>query len=125
MLGLPFGARPVAAVMLFVAASALVWAGVGLLGFALYNGFVPLTGSAWGAALIAATLLLFVPIGWAMIALARSPSPKLHAPEPRVAQKESDVALGLLADLAKDKPLLAMLVAGLLGAAETLRARRE
>ena len=107
--------------LLLIAGAALIWIGIGFAGYAIYAALIDAAGSA-GAAAIAGACLLVVPLG-ATAFLALKPRRTLRPPE--VIEPRSDQAtLELLANLAKDKPLLAVLFAGALGAAETLRRRR-
>ena len=77
------------------------------------------------AAAATAAFLLVGPLIAVLVMHSRRPRPLLAHPEPRpVQQVEDNAVLQLLAGVAKEKPLLAVLFAGVIGAAETLR-RRE
>jgi len=111
--------------LLLVAAAALIWIGIAFAGYAIYVALLVNLQPAWAAAITAACLLA-VPYAMFMMLVVKRPRAALHAPEPRAAQAYPDKAtFQLLADFAKDKPLLAVLIAGVLGAAETVRRRRE
>jgi hypothetical protein len=103
----------------------MIWVGVGAGAYAVYVAFVPLAGAGWAAAIVAG-LLLSGPLGCLLIISLRAPRPKLYTPEPtRLPQSDTDrAALALLANVAKEKPLLAMLFAGLIGAAGAVLKRK-
>jgi hypothetical protein len=125
-LGQRLGVRAVAGLLLLITASALIWVGVGFAGYALYLALLPQSGPPLAAA-IAALVLVIGPLGWAVIVLLHSarPRPQIHPPDPRFAAIDADnTALNVLAQVAQDKPLLAVLFAGILGAAEAIRRRK-
>src|SRR5690242_5827399 len=125
-LGQRLGVRAVAGLLLLITASALIWVGVGFAGYALYLALLPQSGPPLAAA-IAAVVLVIGPLGWAVIVLVRKPKPRpqVQPPDPRFAQVEADnAALNVLAQVAQEKPLLAVLFAGILGASEALRRRK-
>lgn len=125
-LGQRLGIRAVAGLLLLVTASALIWVGVGFAGYALYLALLPQSGPALAAA-IAALILVIAPLGWAVIALLRKPQPRaqIHPPDPRFAAPDADsAALNVLAQVAQERPLLAVLFAGILGASEAIRRRK-
>jgi hypothetical protein len=114
--------RVAARVLLLVVASALIWVGVAFAGYGLLLAFLPALGPAW-AAIAAAVVLLIAPLiacisfalhGW-RAAPAQSPMPEPH-PE--------QIGLAALAGVAKEKPLLAVLLAGLMGAAGAISQRK-
>jgi hypothetical protein len=126
-LGQRLGVRAVAGLLLLVTASALIWVGVSFAGYALYLAILPRSGPSLAAASVA-LILMVVPLGWAAIVLLRRPSPRaqLHPPDTRFAQPNADnAALNVLAQVAQEKPLLAVLFAGILGASEAIRRRKE
>jgi len=102
-----------AGVMLGVAASLLMLFGLAWGGYAIFVSFVDHVGVAWAAAITAA-IFLFVPVIVLVAALAfRKPKPK-----------EGNAAIiSALASMAKDKPFLALLAAGLFGAADVVMSR--
>jgi len=114
-----------AALLLFICSAVLVLGGAGFACYALYAAFVPLVGNAYAAAITAAILLLAPSLGLVLLshrarrgrirnleqaALGQSP----FTPSP------DNVALGFLAGLARDKPITAVLLAGVFGAAASL-----
>ena len=126
-LGQRWGVRAVAGVLLLIAASALIWVGVAFAGYALYLAFVPKTGEAWAAA-IAAAILVIGPLGWTMMLLLRRPRarPQIQAPDPRITRQDPEAAtLNMLAQVAQEKPLLAVVFAGILGASEIFLRRKH
>ena len=118
--------------MLIITASALIWVGTAFAGYAIYLALIPQTTAPWAAA-IAAVVLVIGPLGWAAIVNlrrpAQAPKPRLHQPDPRIAAAtpaDADTAaLNLLAKVAQEKPLLAVVFAGILGASEAIANRRN
>ena len=112
--------RAVQAVLL-LALAASVFAGAGFAGFAIFMALAPVMAPAWAAA-IAAAILIGVPLLVAFVVRARVRAPRTQ-PQPQAAvggQNPETAAVAMIAGLAKEKPLLAVLFAGLLGAAGTL-----
>jgi hypothetical protein len=123
--GQRLGAQAIAGAVLIILASALIWVGVAFAGYALYLALLTRTAAPWAAA-IAAAVLVIGPISWAVIMNWRAPRAQFYAPETRVAPVEThDAMLGLLAKIAQDKPLLAVVFAGILGASEAILHRKE
>lgn len=118
--------------MLIITASALLWVGTAFAGYAIYLALIPQVTAPWAAA-VAAVVLVIGPLGWAAIVNMRrpahAPKPRLHQPDPRidtVAPGDAETAtLNLLAKVAQEKPLLAVVFAGILGASEALTNRRN
>lgn len=114
-----------AALLLFFASVVLVLAGAGFACYALYAAFVPLVGSAIAAAITAA-ILLFVPLlGLVLLSFcarrARSRIREQSATgQSPFTPSPDNVALGFLAGVARDKPITAVLLAGVFGAAAAL-----
>ena len=113
--------RVAARVLLLIAASALIWAGVAFVGYGLLTAFQPALSLA-RAALAVGAILLFPPLiacvvfclqGW------RS-APQIVQPDVR----PEDAGLSILAGMAKERPFLALLVAGLMGAAGAISQRK-
>src|SRR6266699_7281630 len=108
-IGQQFGARAIAGAILMIAASALIWVGVGFAGYALYLAFLPNAGAPLAAAL-AAFILVIGPLGWVAIANLRhahAARPKFHAAEVQVTPADPEGAtLALLAKVAQEKPIL-------------------
>lgn len=131
-MGHRIGAQAIGGAVLIITASALIWVGTAFAGYAIYLALIPQTTAPWAAA-IAAIVLVIGPLGWAAIVnLRRSPhpeKPKLHQPDPRlsgVAPADADTAtLNLLARVAQEKPLLAVVFAGILGASEAIANKRN
>jgi hypothetical protein len=127
-LGQRLGAQAIAGAVLLILASALIWVGVAFAGYAMYLGLLTRTAAPWAAA-IAAAILVIGPIGWAVIMNWRPPRglrPQFHTPDPRVTPTETqDAMLGLLAKVAQEKPLLAVVFAGIIGASEAVLRRRD
>ena len=121
------GAHAVATAVLLIIASALIWVGVAFAGYAIFLAFEPHSGAPWAAA-FAAAILVIGPLAWTVImnvrgARARAP---LHAPEPRAAPApDENATLSLLAKVAQEKPLLALVFAGIIGASEAILHRRD
>src|SRR5215475_13981351 len=125
-LGQRLGARAVAGLLLLVTASALIWVGVGFAGYALYLAFLARAGPPWAAA-IASAILDVGPLSFTVILLLWKPRVRaqIHPPDPRFARAEGDnAALNVLAQVAQEKPLLAVVFAGILGAFEALLRRK-
>ena len=106
------GAKAVFAVF----ALALVFFATGLLVQAIAEGFASLVGPAWGDA-ITAGILLVPALLWALVvSLSRRP------PQPR---SSNGILRALFAAIAKDTPWVAVIGAGLAGAAEVFFSRNK
>jgi hypothetical protein len=127
-LGQRLDAQAIAGAVLLILASALIWVGVAFAGYALYLASLTRTAAPWAAA-IAAAILVIGPIGWAVIMNFRAPRAsraQFCAPDTHVAPAETqDAMLGLLARVAQEKPLLAVVCAGILGASEAILHRKD
>ena len=117
--------------MILITASALIWVGTAFAGYAIYVALIPQTREPWAAA-IAAAVLVVAPLGWALLVLRRSSrnsTSKLHQPDPRAAPAVNldpdNATLNLLAKLAQEKPLLAVMFAGILGASEAISHHKQ
>ena len=118
--------------MLLVTASAFIWVGTAFAGYAIYLALIPAAPAPWAAA-IAGIVLVVGPVVWAILLLVRRkrppPAPRMHQPDPRMPPAMAGTAeaatLDLLAKIAQDKPLLAVLFAGILGASEAMANRRN
>ena len=123
---------------MLITASALIWVGVAFAGYAIYLAMLPQFVAPMAAA-IAAVVLVTGPLGWALFVVRRrhyhhQPEIRLHQPDPTVAAAAAMAAatppgadaatLNLLAKVAEQKPLLAVLFAGLLGASEAINQRK-
>jgi hypothetical protein len=129
-MGQRLGANALAGLVLLIVASALIWVAVAFAGYALYLAFLPKTGAPWAAA-VAASILIAGPITAAVIMKIRAPAPAPKPPPLHVAQAQvqpaetQDATLKLLAKVAEDKPLLAVVFAGILGASEAILRRKQ
>lgn len=127
-LGQRLGAQAIVGAVLLVTASALIWVGVGFAGYALYLALLPNAGAPLAAAL-AAVILVIGPLGWAAIAnlrYAHAARPKFHPAEVQVTQADPQAAtIALLAQVAQEKPLLAVIFAGILGASQAMQHRKH
>jgi hypothetical protein len=127
-LGQRLGANALAGLVLLIVASALIWVAVAFAGYALYLAFLPQAGAPWAAALSAAVLIVG-PVTAAVILKLRTPRQKhaaLRVPETQITPAETqDATLKLLAKVAEDKPLLAVVFAGILGASEAILRRKQ
>ena len=127
-LGQRLGAHAIAGAVLLILASALIWVGVAFAGYAIYLALLPRAGAPWAAAM-AAAILVIGPIGWAVIMNVRTPRaarPQFHTPDARITPAETqDATLSLLAKVAQEKPLLAVVFAGILGASEAILHRKD
>jgi len=114
--------------VLAITASALIWVGVGFAGYAIYLAFLPQTGAPWAAA-CAAAILVIGPLTYAALVNIHMPhvaQPRLHTPDAHVTPAQAENAtLTLLAKVAEEKPLLAVLFAGILGASEAVMHRKD
>ena len=121
------GAQAMVGAVLLVTASALIWVGVGFAGYALYLAFLPNAGAPLAASL-AAVILVIGPLGWVAIAHLRNAhaaKPKFHPAEVQVTPADPEGAtLALLAKVAQEKPLLAVVFAGILGASQAIQHRK-
>jgi hypothetical protein len=111
-------------VTLLIVAIAAVFAGMTFAGVAGFLALEPYMLPAWAAVIVAAVLIVPVLIG-AIIVRARAVPPQPKAATQQVAAGPNDAAIALIAGMARDKPLLAVLFAGLLGAAGTILQNRE
>lgn len=100
--------KAAAGIVLGLIAGSLILVGVSFAAFAIFTALVPPVGTA-GAAALTAVILLIVPVFYVLFAA-------LSADRRREASGEAAL-LNVFALLAKDKPLLAMVGAGLAGAA--------
>jgi len=113
------GGLTVGKVVLAVVALGILWIGIGFAGFALAAALTPVIGVPLAAAAAA-----FVLIGTSvvLVLIARPHVAALSAPR-KEKEKDGQAEMAMMAALssvAKDKPLLAVLSAGLFGAADVL-----
>ncbi len=110
-------ARLGAKAVFLVMALALVFFGAGLLALAIAAVFAPLVGPAWGDA-IAGAILLLPPLLWAVaVSLSRPVRPQPPPP--------SGILRALFGAVARETPWIAVLGAGLAGAAEMFLNRNK
>lgn len=112
--------QAVNAVLILVLA-AVVFTGVAFLAGAAFFALLP-EMQPWSAALIVGGVLVGLTLAAALVIRAKSRHPVQQAtPKPvGSAIGPETAAMGLIANLAKEKPLLAVLFAGILGAAGTV-----
>ena len=110
-------ARLSAKAILLAMAVGMAFFGVGLLGFALALSLVTLFGIA-GATAIAGGVLLVPPLFWALIRL--SFRPRKPPPPPT-----SSIVAALMAAVAKETPWIAIIGAGIAGAADMFLNRNK
>ena len=112
-------ARLTAKAIFTACAIALAFFGIGFLGLALCTALVELLGVAGAYALVGA-LFLLPPLIWALVLMSGSRQPK---PEPP--NNSGQVARALLAAVARETPWVAIVGAGLAGAAEMFLNRQK
>jgi hypothetical protein len=126
--GQRLGAQAIGGAVVLITASALIWVGTAFAGYAIYLALIPAIREPWAAA-IAGVVLVIGPFAYALLLIARRPrdnKPRLHNPEPLPASADPEAAtLNLLAKVAQEKPLLAVVFAGILGASEALAQRKN
>jgi hypothetical protein len=101
--------------------AALVFAGVVFAGTAIMLALSPHIGLA-GAAAATAGILLFLPIVVSIFVKLRTPRPLPPRP---IARAESTAMLAAISAVAVDRPLLAVLGAGVLGVVDVLLKQRR
>lgn len=116
-----------AALLFFLCGAVMVLAGAGFACYALYAYFVPIVGGTAAAAIAAAVLLAVPALALIFFSLrARRARNRLlekleeAAANSTVPNSPDNVTLTYLAALARDKPVVAVLLAGVFGAAMTL-----
>jgi hypothetical protein len=119
--------RIAAALLIFVGAAVSVAAGAGFAAYAIFAAFLPTFGAAWAAVMTAAILLLVPALGLIVLSLrARRARNELietlekAAASTAFSKNPSNITLTYLASLAREKPLIAILLSGLYGAATML-----
>jgi hypothetical protein len=115
------GGLTVAKVVVAIVALGILWIGIGFAGYAITAAFIPFVGLAVAAAIAAVVLIAVAGI---LVLIAKPHAARLAVPGKD--QQQGDVAmLAALSSVAKDKPLLAVLSAGLFGAADVLLKDRK
>jgi hypothetical protein len=112
--------QAVRAVLALIAVAA-VFAAMTLAGLALLLALMPHMHPAWAALVSAVALIAPVVVGAAIM---RSRANALRPQAAPAAATPDEAAMTLIADMAKEKPLLAVFFAGLLGAAGTVLQHR-
>jgi len=117
--------RIAAGILLLFGGIAVVCVGVVFAGQALYAAFAPLTGEAWAAA-IAAAILLFIPVvGIVVLSRRARRAWRFEFPPMSMPPTPDNVALAYLAGLAKDRPIVALVLAGIFGAASAILRKKD
>jgi len=111
-----FFAKVAAQIVLVIMASAFIFIGVAFIAYAIAAALSPTIGVAGGFA-VSGGILLVGPMFWVLVTLLR-PAPKPPKPEP-------NSMMGILSAFVKDKPLLGIAAAVLVGAADMLLKRRN
>ena len=115
-----------AGILLLFGGVTLICVGITYAGYAIYWAALPYTGPA-AAAGIAAGVFLFLPvIGWAILAFKgrRRRHPALLKNVPPSAPE--NIAIAFLSSLAREKPMIGVALAGVVGAATAfLRKKRK
>ena len=109
-------AKTATGVVVGILAAALIFVGVSFAGFAIFKALEHSVGIP-GAAALTALIFLFVPLLFVLVASFRRP--------PRTDLAGEALIMNVFSGLARDKPLLAMLGAGLVGAAGIFLRRRR
>jgi hypothetical protein len=109
------GPQTAARALIFMGVMALVLIGLGFAGYALYLAWLPVFAPA-GSAVVTAIILLSIPAIWIISVALRTGG---NAPA-----NVDDNTLAALASIAKDKPLFAMFLAGLVGAAGAVNGKK-
>jgi len=112
-------ARLSAKIIVVGAAVALVFFGIGLIGLAIATVLAPHFGAAGGYA-IAGAVLLVPPLLWAILVIATRPARRAVPPSPG-----GDLMNSLFAALARETPWVAVVGAGLVGAANLFLNRNK
>ena len=112
--------------MLLIGGVALLCVGAGYAGYALYAAFLTVVDPPW-AALIAAGFLFFLPLLICFViaaVAARRKRERRAAMAASAASSFENIALAALAGMAKDKPIMSVVAAGLVGAVTAFLRRR-
>jgi MYXO-CTERM domain-containing protein len=109
--------------MLLIGGVALLCVGAFYAGYALYAACLPLVGEAY-AALIAAGVLFFAPL-FVLMFLAAINRRRRRAVRDLPPNSPENVVLSLLAGIAKDRPIMSVAAAALVGIAAAFLRRRK
>ena len=112
-----------AGILLLFGGITVVCVGVAFAGYAVFTAFIPLVGTPWAAA-IAASIFLIVPIAICFLLASRG---RRKWPDGfrAGASTPENVTLAYLAGMAKDKPIVAVLFAALLGVASVFLRKKK
>jgi hypothetical protein len=116
------GGLTVAKVVVAIVALGILWIGIGFAGYAVTAAFIPFVGLAAAAAIAAVVLIALSGI---LVLIAKPHAVKLAVPGKEQQQQGDMAMLAALSSVAKEKPLLAVLSAGLFGAADVLLKDRK
>ena len=108
--------QAIAGILALIACAGFLWGAIGFAGFALMTALAPGLGTA-GASAVTALILLIVA---GLIALFSRRKPIAEAET-----KGADRVLSAIAQIARERPFVAMVGAALLGAGEVLLSRRR
>jgi hypothetical protein len=111
-------ARLSAKAVLLMAGIALVFFGVGLIGLGIAAALAPLVGAAWGDVITGAVFLL-PPLIWAIAIISIRPPRR----EPIAGSRQ--IMAAIMAAVAKETPWIAVVGAGLAGAANMFLSRNK
>jgi hypothetical protein len=113
------GMRIVAKIVLGLICASLVFFGIGMLGYAIAAALVPALGLA-GAAAVAGVIFVVPPFLWAILLVALRPPRR-----PMASGGSAELFTAVIAGLAKEVPWIAIVGAGLAGAAEMILKRKR
>jgi hypothetical protein len=113
-------ARLSAKAILLASAVALVFFGVGLIGLGIAASLTPLVGAPWGD-VITGALFLLPPLIWAIAIVSARPA----RPAASVDSGSRQIMTAIFAALAKETPWIAVVGAGLAGAANLFLNRNK
>ena len=113
-------ARLSAKAVLLAIAIALVFFGVGLIGFGIATSLQPFVGTAWSY-VIAGAIFLLPPLIWALAVISARPP----RPAPQAEAGARQIMTAIIAALAKETPWIAVVGAGLVGVANLFLSRNK
>lgn len=115
----------IARAIVIVVAASLILVGVAFAAFALTTALAPTMGLV-GAAILTAALCLAGPVLWLLVRLVSKPA-QFHLPQQsaKAPVDSQQAVLTALSAMAADKPLLAVISAGLFGAADVILKERN
>ena len=114
-----------AGIMLLFGGVTMVCVGITYAGYALYWALLPYTGPAAAAGIAAGTFLFLPLLGWAFVAIKgrrrRQPALLKNVPP----SSPENLAVAFLSGLAREKPLMGVALAGVVGAATAFLRRKR